>query len=70
MFSDPVEMAARRVVLFLHPQLCSFFLIWEAAAWSAIVLVYTYIVHIIAKFGEQSCTGTLFMHGFSSICPL
>ena len=28
-------------------------------------LVYTYIVHIIPEFAEESCTATRYMHGWS-----
>ena len=35
------------------------------AAWQAMRLVYTYIVHIIPEFAEEGCTATLYMHGWS-----
>ena len=35
------------------------------AAWQAMGLVYTYIVHIIPEFAEEGCTATLYMHGWS-----
>ena len=37
----------------------------ETAAWQAMGLVYTYVVHIIPKFVEEGCTATLYMHGWS-----
>ena len=35
------------------------------AAWQAMGLVYTYIVHINPEFAEEACTATLYMHGWS-----
>ena len=35
------------------------------AAWQAMGLVYTYIVHIIPEFAEEGCTATLDMHGWA-----
>ena len=35
------------------------------AAWQAMDLVYTYIVHIIPEFAEEGCTATLNVHGRS-----
>ena len=33
--------------------------------WQAMGMLYTYIVHIIPEFAEESCTATLYMHGWS-----
>ena len=35
------------------------------AAWQAMGLVYTYIVHIIPEVVEEGCTATLYMHAWS-----
>ena len=35
------------------------------AAWQAMGLVYTSIVHIIPELAEEGCTTTLYMHGWS-----
>ena len=35
------------------------------AAWQAMGLVYTYIVHIIPEFAEEGCTATLYVHWWS-----
>ena len=34
-------------------------------SWRAMGLVCTYIVHILPEFAEESCTATLYMHGWS-----
>ena len=54
------------VVAFCHiVHLCYGCTTLATAAWQAMGLVYTYIVHIIPEFAEEGCTATLYMHGWS-----
>ena len=57
----------RSLVLALHPivDLCYGCATLAIAAWQAMALVYTYIVHIIPEFAQEGCTATLYMHGWS-----
>ena len=54
------------VVAFCHIEhLCYGCTTLATAAWQAMGLVYTYIVHIIPEFAEEGCTATLCIHGWS-----
>ena len=54
------------VLVFCHiVHLCYGCTTLPIAAWQAMGLVYTYIVHIIPEFAGEGCTATLYLHGWS-----
>ena len=54
------------VLAFCHIlHLCYGCITLATAAWHAMGLVYTYILHILLEFAEEGCTATLYMHGWS-----